>query len=195
MLCNWDCLHISYFPQAIIGYMHKSCACIGTKQCLCEKTCQMELPTMDGVADVLKKKYDQSSYAMIIPSPSPQQVLVVERESRKTVHPYRMIYFDPSPNYCTADPYYNIAGIAGRECTLDDSSSSHHCNNLCCDHGHETFTYKIKKPCNGTSVCCCHATEAGHRCRKHPDVQESTVHQGMYFDKTFFSTFCNLVET
>ena len=39
-----------------------------------------------------------------------------------------MIYFDQSPDYCTADPNYNIIGIAGRECTCTltaNTASSH----------------------------------------------------------------------
>ena len=112
--------------------MHKTCICTGSGTNVCSqgKECQMELPTMEQVAMVLKKQYDQSVYSMILPSPS-QQVLVVERENLQEVHPGRMIYFDRSPDYCTANPYYRIVGIAGRECTLTtNTSSSHHCNNL-----------------------------------------------------------------
>ena len=158
--------------------MYKTCTCKGSgaRQCSRKKTCHMELPTMDEVAEVLKKQYDRSSYAMIIPSPSPQQVLVVERENLQKVNPNRMIYFVPSPNYCTAIPYYNICGIAGRECTLDNASSSGHCDNLCCNHGYETFTYEVDKPCKCKFVWCCrvecetcYTTEIRYRCRDQPD--------------------------
>ena len=164
--------------------MHRTCMCTGagTKLCSRDKVCRMELPTMDEVADVLKKQYDQSSYVMIIPSPSPQQVLVVERENLQEVRTEKMIYFDPSPNYCTADPCYNIAGIAGRECTLDDTSYSIHCDNLCCDHGYETFTFEVDKPCKCKLVWCCRVecetcstTETRHRCREQPDVNVSST--------------------
>ena len=188
--------------QCAGNYTNLQCAGNYTNlQCSRSKLCRMELPTMDEVADVLKKMYDQSSYAMTIPSSSPQQVLVVEGENFPEVHTEKMIYFDQSPDYCTADPYYNIAGTAGRECTLNDTSSSGHCDNLCCDHGYETFTQRtgVKKLCNCKFVrCCyiecgtCYETETKHRCRKH---QASMVHQGMYFDKTFFLIFCNLIET
>ena len=120
----------------------------------------MELPTMGEVAEVLRKKYDQS-------------VLVVERENLTKVHAEEMIYFDQSPDYCTADPNYNIIGIAGRECTLKaNTASSHHCDNLCCDHGYETFTNTTEKPCGCKFVWCCrvecgvcHETIERHTCR------------------------------
>ena len=127
---------------------------------------------------------------MIIPSPSPQQVLVVERENLQEVRTKKMIYFDPSPNYCTADPCYNIAGIAGRVCTLNDTSSSHHCDNLCCNQGHETFILKEPRPCKCKFMWCCkvecetcYRNETKYRCRDQPDninVSSTTDIEGSF---------------
>ena len=174
----------AYFLQAVLEYMHKTCICTGSGTNVCSqgKACQIELPTMEQVAMELKKQYDQSVYSMILPSPS-QQVLVVERENLHEVHPGRMIYFDRSPDYCTANPYYRIVGIAGRECTLTtNTSSSHHCNNLCCDHGYEKFTYTREKPCNCRFVWCyvvrcetCIELVTIHRCRNQPNVDVSST--------------------
>ena len=138
---------------------------------------------MEKVAMVLKKQYDQSVYSMIQPSPSQQQVLVVERENLQEVQAERMIYFDQSPDYCTADPYYRITGIAGRECSLTaNTASSHHCDNLCCDHGYENFTYTRTKPCNCKFVWCCkveceacNEIVTTHKCRNQPDVEVSST--------------------
>ena len=173
------------FLQAVLEYMHKTCTCTGSGTNVCSqgKACQMELPTMEQVAMVLKKQYDQSVYSMIQPSPSQQQELVVERENLQEVHPERMIYFNRSPDYCTANPYYSIAGIVGRECTLTaDTSSSHHCDNLCCDHGYENFTYTRTKPCNCRFVWCCkvecktcNEIVTTHKCRNQPDVEVSST--------------------
>ena len=175
----------AYFIQAVLENIHKTCVCTGsgTNVCSKDKICQMEIPTMDKVAMVLKKQYDQSVYSVIQPSPSQQQVLVVNRVNLHKVNPKRMIYFDQSPDYCTADPYYSIAGIAGRECTLKaDTSSSHHCDNLCCDHGYENYTYTRTKPCNCKFVWCCKVEcEACneivtiHQCRNQPDVEVSST--------------------
>ena len=139
--------------------MHKTCWCKGSghgaRQCSRDKLCQMELPTMKEVAERLKKKYAQSSHAIVIPLPSTHQVLVVERKNFQKVNPNRMIYFVPSPNYCKADPYYSIHGIAGRECILNYTSSSSHCDNLCCDHGYEIFTFSEGHPCKCKFIWCC----------------------------------------
>ena len=159
---------IAYFVQAI-------------KDQNSTKSCQMELPTMGKVAEVLKKKYDQSVYSMIIPSPSQQEILVVETENLTEVHAEEMIYFDQSPDYCTADPNYNITGIAGRECTLTANISlSHHCDNLCCDHGYEIFTNTTTKPCYCKFVWCCrvecedcYENLTWHICRNTPDINIS----------------------
>ena len=175
----------AYFLQAVLEYMHKTCTCTGSGTNLCsrDKKCLMELPTMEQVAMVLKKGYDQSIYSMILPSPSQQQKLVVERENLQEVHAEKMIYFYQSPDYCTANPYYSIAGIAGRECTLKaDTSSSHHCDNLCCDHGYENYTYTRTKPCNCKFVWCCkveceacNEIVTNHRCRNQSDVDVSST--------------------
>ena len=139
------------------------------------KLCQMELPTMGELAEVLKKKYDQSVYSMTIPSQ--KEILVVEKENLTEVHAEEMIYFDQSPDYCRADPNYNIIGIAGRECTLTaNTASSHHCDNLCCDHGYETFTNTTTKPCDCKFVWCCRIEcevcyETWHTCRNTPDIK------------------------
>ena len=165
--------------------MFKSCVCTGSGTTICSqnKTCRMKLPTMDKVAKVLKKKYDQSLHSMTIPSQSQQEILVVERENLTEVHAEKMIYFDQSPDYCTADPNYNITGIAGRECALKANISlSHHCDNLCCDHGYETFTNREVKDCNCKFVWCCYVkcetcyeTVTGHRCRNEPDIDVSST--------------------
>ena len=166
--------------------MHKTCWCKGSghgaRQCSHDKLCQMELPPMYIVAGVLRRKYGRSLHAIIIPSPSPQQVLIVERENLQKVRTKKMIYFDPSPNYCIADPYYNITGIAGRACTLNYTSSSHHCDNLCCDHGYETFTFTKPIPCKCKFIWCCkveceicYTTGTRYRCRDQPDTEVSTT--------------------
>ena len=157
--------------------MYKNCTCVGSngKRCFYNKICQLVLPTMDKVATKLETKYHQSSHAVIFPL-SEQQVLVVERENHQKVHPGKMIYFKPSPNYCITDPDYNIKGIAGRECALNDTSSSYHCNNLCCDHGYETLTNKEAKLCCRFIWCCrvkckiCYETKITHKCKSKPDM-------------------------
>ena len=113
----------------------------------------MLLPTMDEVAMILKMKYNQAV---------------------SKIDPEKLIYFENSPDYCKANPKYNITGITGRECTKNDNHISHsrHCSNLCCDHGYEKFQKKVPKPCNCRFVWCCkvecdtcHVYETRHRCK------------------------------
>lgn len=162
--------------------MYKTCTCGQTnpkRRCFHNKICQLVLPSMDEVATKLKAKYDESSYSKIIPTSAQQHVLVVERANYRKVNPDKMIYFKRSPDYCVADPDYNITGIEGRECVLSNPQFSHHCDNLCCDHGYKTFTYRIESICCKYIWCCrteckvCHETKIKHRCKNQPDVSST----------------------
>ena len=122
------------------------------------------------VAGKLKLKYEQSLY--IAPTSLPQQE-GLGADNEKDAEG-KLIYFNKSVDYCTADPNYNIIGIAGRECTVDgkSASSSHHCNNLCCGRGEEEYTITITLPCNCKFFWCCkvvcdtcYETRKKHRCK------------------------------
>ena len=162
-----------------MDYMYKTCTCVvnsGAKRCFYQKICQLKLPTMDEVARKLKMKYEQSSHSMLLSASGQQHALVVERENQQRVHPEKMIHFSRSPDYCIANTHYNIAGTVGRECILNDTSISHHCNNLCCDHGYTTYTYRIQRPCKCKFIWCCRAeckicyeTKKKNRCKNKPD--------------------------
>ena len=161
-----------------MDYMYKNC----TRRLVnSQKHCKLKLPTMDEVAIKLKMKYEQSTHSMILPSSGQRHPLVVDRENQRRVHPDRMIYFSRSPDYCAANPAYNISGIVGRECVLNDPSLSHHCDNLCCDHGNETYISITQIPCECKFIWCCivecgvcYDTEIKNRCKNKPDIAIST---------------------
>ena len=134
------------------------------------ETCKTALPEAKHVAGKLKLKYEQSLY--IAPtSLSQQEGLGADNEKEAEG---KLIYFNKSVDYCTADPDHNIIGTAGRECIMDgkNTSSSHHCNNLCCGRGGEEHVMSYVLPCNCTFVWCCkveceicHETEKKHICK------------------------------
>ena len=132
-------------------------------KCSEDETCKMMLPTMKNVAKKLKIRYEHSVHLT-----SPSDVGMVN-QTNKT-----LIYFNNSISYCAASPDYDINGIAGRECTINNShiSSSHHCNNLCCDNGHEKFMANVTRACNCKFVWCCkvecetcYESQLRHRCK------------------------------
>ena len=151
--------------QAIQENFSVICECAKGTHCAVE-TCKMTFPEaiLKHVAEKLKLKYEQSLY--IAPTSLPQQErLGAER---------KLICFNKSVDYCTADPDYNIIGTAGRQCTVHgkSASSSHHCNNLCCGRGEEEYTITFPQPCNCKFVWCCkvvcdtcYETEERHRCK------------------------------
>ena len=129
-----------------------------------------EINILKHVAGKLKLKYEQSLY--IAPTSLPQQEGLGADNEKEAEG--KLIYFNKSVNYCTADPDYNIIGTAGRECTVHgkSASSSHHCNNLCCGRGEEEYTITFPQLCNCKFVWCCkvvcgtcYATEKRHRCK------------------------------
>ena len=87
----------AYLIQAVLENIHKTYVRTGSGTSLCsqDKICQMEIPTMEKVAMILKKQYDQSVYSVIQLSVSQQQlqVVVVNRVNLLKVNPKRMIYF------------------------------------------------------------------------------------------------------
>ena len=110
----------------------------------------MELPTMETVADKLRRHCDNAVHSKIFHSSGHSHPLVVHAQSEVEVNPGKMIYFKHSPDHCKANSELKIKGVGGRQCIVNDTkiSSSHHCNNLCCDQGHETYTEEVHKPCS-----------------------------------------------
>ena len=131
-------------------------------KCSQGETCKMVLPELGKVGKELKMKYEQST---CLKGP-----INVNRENQTRGE---LVCFNDSIDYCTANPDYGIAGVAGRECIMNDNhaSSSHHCNNLCCDHGVEEFT--VTTPCECKFIWCCYVvcestcskTKTRHRCK------------------------------
>ena len=128
------------------------------------------MPEAIYVAGKLKLKYKQALY--IAPtSLSHQEGLGADNEKDAEG---KLIYFNKLVDYCTADPDYNITGIAGRECIVggNSTSSSHHCNNLCCGRDVEEYMMNYVKLCDCKFVWCCkvdcktcHVTEKKYRCK------------------------------
>ena len=139
--------------------MHKTCTCTGSGSKLCskDKTCKMTLPTMHEVATKLRKHYEGSVHSKILHQSGHSHPLVVDRVTEHKVHPEKMIHFRKSHDYCEKDETYNIEGIAGRDCIVNNTktSSSHHCNNLCCGNGYETYTETVHTMCNCKFIWCC----------------------------------------
>ena len=165
--------------------MHKFCPCVGNVTCLVNE-CELVLPTMTEVAVKLKKLYEQSVYSVIISSSFTPGVIIPNRENNLLVLPDKRIICSHSPDYCLANSDYNIAGIEGRECTLNNSSSSQHCDNLCCDHGYYNITVRKNDICYCKFIYCCRVecdicnkTRIIQRCRGKPE-ESSTSYIDIY---------------
>ena len=141
--------------------MHKTCTCVGSGDahgCSREKTCKMELPTMEDIGKKLRNKYEKSVHSKLISkSGHLDGKIIVDRENELAVKSEDMIHFISSPDYCKPSPSYNIKGVVGRECTRNASKASHqnHCDNLCCGSGSEEYIVQELNTCNCTFVWCC----------------------------------------
>ena len=141
--------------------MHKTCTCVGNGDsniCSKENTCQIILPKMQEIGDILIEKYYKSVHSKLkSQSGHLDETKIIDRKNDQTVKPDQMIHFDSSPDYCEPAPLYNIEGVAGRECTQNASRASHqsHCDNLCCGRGSEPYIVKKLTTCNCKFVWCC----------------------------------------
>lgn len=138
--------------------MYKKCECIDAHESCSEEACMKILPKMEDIATRLRKKYDKSAKAkIIISSARSDEILVVNSDTNNKVLPNDMIHFKLSLDFCLPNKQYKIEGVAGRECTVNENktSSSSHCDNLCCGHGYEEYTVAESKPCNCKFVWCC----------------------------------------
>ena len=137
--------------QIVKENMNKTCECVA-KECVQSEKCVLMLPTMREVAKELKAKYEQS-VCKAVTSTQEQKIDVDGEDDAKG----ELIHFNCSVDYCIPNSDYNIAGIAGRECTPDSkhTSSSYHCNNLCCGYGEKAVKVTISQLCNCTFVWCC----------------------------------------
>ena len=162
--------------------MYKACTCVGNGQgCSKGRHCELVLPTMTEVAVKLKKLYEQSVYSTIRISSGVTKMIIVDRETGQRVLSSEMIHFIHSPDYCMASSEYSITGIEGRECTLKNSLSSQHCDNLCCDHGYENVTVSEPRACNCKFVWCCYfecdtcnIARIIHRCKAEPETSSTS---------------------
>ena len=171
-------LFVCFLLQTVQDYMYKTCTCTGLRSgtgvCSKDKTCRMLLPKMETIAQKLREKYDESVHSKLHKSSGHLHQIIVDRDHELKVNSDKMVHFTNSRDYCKANPVFNINGVAGRDCTLNENntSSSNHCNNLCCDHGYETYTKREAKLCNCKFVWCCkvecdtcHEKITKHRCR------------------------------
>lgn len=155
------------------------CTCSGPvigSSCSKDNKCQMKLPTMVEVAKKLRQQYKESQHSKIRQHRPNSPPLIVDKDSHQRVNLNKMIHLKNSPSYCEAVVRYNIKGTAGRDCVVGkhNTSSSHHCNNLCCDYGYEKYVIEKPKPCKCKFIWCCEVKcetckerKIMHRCKKH----------------------------
>ena len=78
----------------------------------------------------------------------------------------KLVFNQPSPNYCATDPITGKSLMQGRECHLDNSNfNSSHCSNLCCGRGFDQVVEHTTEPCQ-CKVQCCWKVKCASTCRK-----------------------------
>ncbi|KAL5265623.1 hypothetical protein ACHWQZ_G006368 [Mnemiopsis leidyi] len=159
--------------QALQDTVTLDCRCHGMSGTCATKTCMRKMPPFSVVGDYLEYKFHgarrvihkKSGYGLLVASPGRKE----PREPRRD----ELLYYEKSPNFCSADPELNWAGTAGRRCVIAaDPRQRDHCDVLCCKRGFYTLfeVRTVDCNCKMESFCCnltcdrCNTTVPIHYC-------------------------------
>lgn len=140
--------------QALSKLVWKKCKCHGLSGSCSLKTCWMQQPSFRQVGDHLKQKYDSAGEMIIKLNRRGKERLKPRYTHLKRPTDTDLLYYQPSPNYCDADPSEGSLGTSGRECNIS-SSGIDGCELLCCGRGHNIQQVKITRNCNCIFLWCC----------------------------------------
>ena len=129
----------------------RECKCHGVTGSCNFKTCWKSLAPFSVVGAELKKKYRQAKKVILIDN-------VLHDEDNKPVarRDKKLVFLDPSPDYCVRNRTAGSLGLLGRSCSSDDIATSK-CRSLCnsCSLGHKTVQHKKDVKCRCKFVWCC----------------------------------------
>ncbi|XP_076461429.1 protein Wnt-1-like [Babylonia areolata] len=174
--------------------MRKECKCHGMSGSCTIKTCWMRLPTFRQVGDILKDRFDGATRvlqgndgnAIMEGKPGKNKRKRKRGPSKKRRRHFAfnpadpnhkkpgrgdLVYFEPSPNFCSNDSAIGFHGTRGRECNAT-SIGVDGCDLMCCGRGFHSETYIARERCSCTFHWCCQVkckvcsrTKSRHTCK------------------------------
>lgn len=137
------------------------------------KTCWMKLVPFYEVGNTLLSNFDKAFkvsrstfcyfasvtikssllwFHQVIASNDGNGLKTVDHEKHHQMPKNRLIYSEPSPNFCKADHTVGSLGTKGRVC---DPSDHEKCNAFCCDRGYFSELMTVETSCNCVFKWCC----------------------------------------
>ncbi|XP_027207169.2 protein Wnt-8b-like [Penaeus vannamei] len=154
---------------AVKRAMRRVCKCHGMSGSCATQTCWLQLENFAIIGNALKKEYRRASRlrdtdALVAASNSVVQLPQEDGEENSipNVDARRLVYLDPSPNFCLANKTAGWLGTVGRECSrargkdvAKEQRSS--CRKLCRECGLQVARriVTVKSSCNCRFKWCC----------------------------------------
>ena len=154
---------------AVKKTMRQLCKCHGVSGSCATQTCWRQIGNFKEVGSFLKKQYtkalkvDYSNGVLLKLETSRLLSNRVERnrrtselEKQKNIKRRKLVFLNPSPDYCRRNPVEGYKGVAGRSCVADPNSKNpteeiRKCSQLC----HACGLYVKKEVVNVTTSCNC----------------------------------------
>ena len=132
--------------------LHTACKCHGVSGSCSLKTCWNQLARFRDTGDRLKQRYDGASEVRFN-----QQGTYLLQRNRAFNKPTKedLIYLEPSPDYCVADPATGSVGTHGRRCERG-SQGVDGCDLLCCGRGYNSHSSVVSERCQCKFQWCCY---------------------------------------
>ena len=114
------------------------------------------MPPFAVIGDFLRMKFEIAR--RVVNKNHGYGLLVSERKTREKRSPRdsELIYYEKSPNFCTADPEIGWAGTTGRACEVTgDPRREDSCHVLCCGRGFNTIYVRKMVDCDCQFIWCC----------------------------------------
>lgn len=145
-------LHNNDFGRKVVKFkVKRECKCHGVTGSCNFKTCWKSLAPFSVVGAELKRRYRQAAKVTLVDD-------VLQDEDNKPVSrkDRKLVFLDPSPDYCVRNSTAGSLGLLGRACRSDDVTTSK-CRSLCnsCSLGHKTVELKKDVKCRCKFVWCC----------------------------------------
>lgn len=155
------------------------CKCHGISGSCQMKTCWLSLPNLRQVGDYLRKNHRTAIKVGASNSLESDPTQLANELSR--AKPTKLVFVDPSPDYCYENPQFGISGTLGRYCipnndTTIHNQSQHSCDRLCtkCGYRVKRETRQVERQCDCRFKYCC--SVQCKRCIQNEDVFRCAKH-------------------
>ncbi|OWA52740.1 Protein Wnt-2 [Hypsibius exemplaris] len=149
----------------------KQCKCHGVSGSCAARTCWMAIPSFRRTGDLLRKKFDVAEMVVMSSGSDGIHLRAMDRPRRKPLST-DLVYYEPSPDYCSTNYVTGSLGTGGRVCRLN-STGADSCEIMCCGRGYDTRRVERTRQCHCKFKWCCNVE--CEQCTETVDEQVSDI--------------------